>query len=352
MSHGHPTRVRGALGALHLALWCAASSAIAAQPPLAGAPAPASELLDRKLASDLVPGPVEFYVLLPPGYNAGGERYPLVLNLHGGRGSRAALERQRPLFDELWSAGRIAPMVIVTPSVTPRCFYMDSRDGSERWETFLLGPFLDHLRANWHLRTDPRGTFLTGISMGGMGALRMAFKYPERFGAVAAMEPGIEPILEWKEMRPKHRFWRSDELMGEAYGTPIDEAYWAANNPPAIAIANADSIRSSGLRILIEAGDQDMFWLHEGTRFLHDVLWNQRIRHQFHLYLGEDHVGRSLGWRTAAAFEFLARTLEEPQPDPAIEAARRRIDPLKQALEEADHYGLDADKIRGPRPTP
>jgi S-formylglutathione hydrolase len=305
-----------------------------------------SQLLDRKLASDLVPGPVEFYVLLPPGYETSGERYPLVLDLHGGGGSRAVLERQRPLFDRLWNEGRIAPMVIAMPSVTPRCFYMDFRDGKEQWESFLMGPFLDHLRATWHVRSDQRGTLITGISMGGMGSLRMALKYPDRFGAVAGMEPGIEPILEWKEMRPKHRFWRSDELMGAAYGNPVDAAYWAANNPPAIAIANADRIRGSGLKILIEAGDQDMFWLYEGTRFLHDVLWEQKIRHEFHLYLGEDHVGRSIERRTATAFEFLTASLRDAEPDPAIDSARHRIDPLKRNLDEADHYGVDQDKVK------
>ena len=41
-----------------------------------------------------------------------------------------------------------------------------------------------------------------------------------------------------------------------------------------------------------------MFWLYEGTRFLHDVLWDQKIRHEFHFYLGEDHVGHSMGRRT------------------------------------------------------
>ena len=165
------------------------------------ADAATSQLLDRKLETDLVPGPVEFYVLLPPGYSETGERYPLVIDLHGGGGSRANLERQRPLFDGLWKAGRMAPMVIAMPSVTPRCFYMDFRDGKEKWESFLVGPFLDHLRATYHVRADQRGTLVTGISMGGMGSLRLAFKYPDRFGAVAGMEPGIEPILQWKEMR-------------------------------------------------------------------------------------------------------------------------------------------------------
>jgi S-formylglutathione hydrolase len=342
MPRSHATRVSFS----YLALLLAAALATAqAEADPAG-----SQLLDRKLESDLVPGPVEFYVLLPPGYDTTGERYPLVLNLHGGGGSRANLERQRPLFDRLWSEGSIAPMVIVMPSVTPRCFYMDFRDGKEKWETFLMGPFLDHLRSAYHVRSDQRGTMITGISMGGMGSLRMAFKYPDRFGAVAGMEPGIEPILEWSEMKPKHRFWRSDELMGAAYGSPIDPAYWKANNPPAIAIANAERIRTSGLKILIEAGDEDMFWLHEGTKFLHDVLWNQKIRHQFLFYLGADHVGSSLGPRTATAFEFLSETLRDREPDPAIDAARKRIDPLKQGLDEADHYGLDADKIKKASP--
>jgi len=35
---------------------------------------------------------------------------------------------------------------MVTPSVTARGFYMNFRDGSERWEDFVTGPFIDHLQ--------------------------------------------------------------------------------------------------------------------------------------------------------------------------------------------------------------
>lgn len=308
----------------------------------------AARLVDGRLASSLVPGPVPYYALLPPGYSTDGPPLPLVLDLHGGGGSREILARLQPAIEGLWQSGRIVPMVIVTPSVTPRCFYMDFRDGSEKWETFLLGPFLDHLRATFNVREDPEGTLLTGASMGGMGSLRMAFKHPERFGAVAALEPGIEPILAWSEMRAKHRFWRSDELLETAYGHPVDPDYWAANNPATLAVRNAEALRASGIRIFLDAGDQDMFWLYEGTRFLHDVLWDQRVRHEFHLYLGADHVGRSLGPRIETAFEFLSAAFVPPVPDAQLDAARRRIDPLKRRLKEADHYGVDADKIVEP----
>jgi S-formylglutathione hydrolase len=302
--------------------------------------------VESERVRELVGQPVVYYALLPPGYDAATEPLPLVLNLHGGGGSREVLARQQPLFVEMWRTREIHPMVIVTPSVKPRCFYMDSPDGSQRWETFLLGSFLDHLRSRFNVRKDRGGTMITGISMGGMGSLRIAFKYPDRFAAVAGMEPGIEPILAWSEMRPKHRFWRDDALMQAAYGNPIDAAHWAANNPATIVKRNAQQIRDSGLAIFLEAGDEDMFWLYEGTEFLHQVLWDERVRHDYRRYYGADHVGSSLGPRTREAYRFLSRTLDERAVDPAIEQARARIDPLKSQLSEADHYGLDGDLLR------
>lgn len=309
---------------------------------------PASELVEGELASDLVPGPVEYHALLPPGYDGDGAALPLVLNLHGGGGSRDVLKRQKPWYDELWAAGDLPPMVLVTPSVTPRCFYMDYKDGSQKWETFLVGPFLEHLRERFRVRTDRRGTLVTGISMGGMGSLRLAFKHSDVFGAVASMEPGISPIDDWSDMRPKHRFWRGDELMQQIYGEPVDRDYWNANNPATIARRDAEALRDSGLKVFLEAGDADLFWLYEGTEHLHQTLWELKIRHEYRLYYDAEHVGRTLRPRTQAAYRFLASTLVDPEPDPAVSAARRRIDRLKRGLTEADHYEVDADLVGGP----
>ena len=294
-----------------------------------------------ELSSNLVPGPVEYYALTPPGYDLIDDPLPLVLNLHGGGGSREVLKRQRSIFVDMWRSGTLPPMVIVTPSVTPRCFYMDYKDGSQRWESFVVGPFLEHLRERFNVRSDRRGTLLTGISMGGMGSLRLALKYPDRFGAVASMEPGISPIDDWVDMREKHRFWRADRLLESIYGKPVDRDYWNANNPATIAQRDAEKLRNSGLKIFLEAGDADLFWLYEGAEFLHQVLWNQRIRHEYRLYYDAEHVGRTLRPRTEAAYRFLASTLLDPEPDAAVTAARGRIDRLKRRLTEADHYGVD-----------
>jgi S-formylglutathione hydrolase len=264
---------------------------------------------------------------------------PLILNLHGGGGSRDVLARQQALWDRLWESNQIPPVIVVTPSVTARGFYMNFRDGSERWEDFIIGPFLAHLRNSYPVTEEPKKTFLMGASMGGMGSLRIAFRYPDRFGAVAALEPGIEPILKWQDMRPKHRFWRADDLFERAYGKPVDPEYWAENNPASMVIQSADRIRESGLQIYVEAGDEDQFWLYEGAEFLHQVLWQQKIKHEYHLVRGGDHVGPSLGPRSEEAIKFLIRSYE-PWGEPALRmrAIMKFINLQKLKVNEADHY--------------
>ena len=62
----------------------------------------AGEYIESSIESDIVPGPVEFAVLLPDGYDESVDPYPLLLNLHGGGGNRNVLRRQKPIFEEMW----------------------------------------------------------------------------------------------------------------------------------------------------------------------------------------------------------------------------------------------------------
>jgi len=284
--------------------------------------------IESELASDLVPSPVAFSVLLPPGYESAQSPVPLLLFLHGGNGSRDFLANMRPLIEACWADGALPPMVVSTPGVG-RSFYMDYRDGSQKWETFVAGPFIDHLRTAYNVIREPAGTLLMGISMGGMGGLRMAFRHPERYRAVVALEPGIDPALEWKDLRPEYKFWRSQELFEEIYGRPFDEAYWEANNPATIASVNAAALRASALQVYLECGDEDFFYLHEGAEFLHRVLWEHGIAHEYHLVRGANHLGRTLPARFTEAFEFLARVMNPPGPDPAIRELEQRLGPAK-----------------------
>lgn len=297
-----------------------------------GRDALASQLVDSKIDTKLLPAPVEFSVLLPDGYESIKEPVPLLFFLHGGGGDRSFLTRMRPIIDDLWKTGTLPKMVIVTPSAG-RSFYMDYKDGSQRWESFIVGPFLEHLRQTYKVSRERKGTLLFGISMGGLGGLRLAFKYPDKFQAVAALEPGIDPALKWKEVKPRNRFYRSDELMQSIFGKPFDEAYWEANNPASIVSTNADKIRGSRLEIYIDVGDQDAFNIHEGTEFIHRIMWDSKIGHEYHLVRGADHVGRTMRPRTTEALGFLSRVLNPPPADPEADALHQRLEPMKRAAE-------------------
>jgi S-formylglutathione hydrolase len=286
-----------------------------------------AKLIEAGMQTDMVPSPAQYAVLLPS--DSGAAALPLMLFLHGGGGSRAFLSNMRPVIEAAWESGDLPPVVVATPSVG-RSFYMDYRDGTQRWETFVLGPFLEMLQREYPARKDRDGTFGVGVSMGGMGILRMAFKNPGRFAAVAALEPGIDPALRWEEVQPRHKFYRGPALFEELFGNPFDAAYWEANNPAAIVRSQAEAIRASGLQVWLDAGDEDFFNLHEGTEFLHRILWEERVPHDYHLIRGANHVGRTMPERFREALRFIGRVLDPPGPDPAVAGLEARLGEAKR----------------------
>jgi S-formylglutathione hydrolase len=90
-----------------------------------------------------------------------------------------------------------------------RCWWGDrictEFDAQVTPERYLLDSVLPFFAERWGLR--PRAVGLLGISMGGQGALRLAFKHPELFPAVAAISSALD----------------YHELYGQ--GTPLDAMY-------------------------------------------------------------------------------------------------------------------------------
>ena len=239
-------------------------------------------------------------LLLPPEMPACAQP-PLCIFLHGAGSGREMLEEMRPAFDAWWSSGAIPPLAIVTPSATDMSFYVDDPAGGQ-WETFtgdLLGPAVRERRS---LGDE---TLISGISMGGFGALAIAFARPGRFAAVAAIEPMLEPALRAADVRPRNRFYYQGGGPEALLGAARDPAFFEAHNPASRARKNAHAIREAGLRIFVEAGDEDALCAHDGAEFLHRVLWDLDIPHEYRLVLGADHVGPSLLPRVRDAFEWM-----------------------------------------------
>ena len=255
---------------------------------------------------------VPYAVILPTGYENGGP-YPLCLMLHGGGGSRQNLIDSKPLYDQWWDACQIPPMVLASASTDPLSFYFDHPDGSYRWEGFIADDFLGHRRANYKIRDDRGSTVITGASMGGYGSLKVAFARPDRFAAVAALEPALEPALRAADLGARNRFsFPKTGSAQELVGDNRDPTLFESNNPANRAIGNAALIRQSSLAIYLEVGDEDTLNLHDGTEFLHRVLWDLDIPHEYHLVRWADHVGPSLEPRLGEAMRWLGSVLTMP----------------------------------------
>lgn len=277
-----------------------------------------------QIDSNLVPGPISYEVLFPPTYDNSNDEYPLMLFLHGGGPRRHEDIRRHhtPRIWDMWEKNIIPEMVIVTPLCT-RCFYMNYKDGSEKWESFILDDLIPHLRKTFRVGDDSKSTFIGGISMGGMGSLRMGLKNPNKFAAIIAFEPAIEPAFEWKDVKIEDKFWRPDWLLEKIFGKPFDEIYWNNNNPANIVRKNPKIIREPGIKIYIEAGTEDTYGLHRGTDFLHRVLFDSDIPHEFRLVYGADHIGISFIERLVNGFSFIDRIINPKEEPPFVAEVRK-----------------------------
>src|ERR1700724_2856624 len=156
------------------------------------------------LSTDFAPDGVPYAVIMPPGYDDGAA-YPLCLLLHGGGGSRDNLVALQSLFDNWWAAAIMPPMGIASASTGALSYYLDHPDGGARWETFIAEEFLAHLRGIYNAGQDRASTFIAGISVGGYGALKIAFARPDQFAAVAAIQPLLEPGYRDAEIGARNR---------------------------------------------------------------------------------------------------------------------------------------------------
>ena len=280
-----------------------------------------------EISSRHFPEPVPYASITPSGPGP----FPLCIVLMGGGGSRQSLVDCQPLFDRWWSEGAVAPMIFATPS-PGMSYYLD-------WDPFVIGEFIPHLRRTCNAGA---GTAIMGISMGGYGALKIAFAHPEEFAAVAVMNPMLEPGLKDAQIGARNRIHHAHGGPPRLIGPERDPELVAANNPANRAIANASRIRESSLPIYLEVGDNDFVNAQDGTEFLHRVLWDLDISHEYHLVRGADHGGPTFRPRMRATYvwlsaAFAARTPVEPGAEQvALDAIRAQLEPLRDQAAASD----------------
>jgi S-formylglutathione hydrolase len=148
---------------------------------------------------------------------------------------------------------------------------------------------------------------IMGVSIGGMGALRIAFKFPERFGVVAAHSAAMFPAdpKDIGDGRSRRMIEGQIRAMGwqELLGDPIDPKKWAKLIPTAMA-ATMKPADFKGLRIYFDAGSADRYGFGPPNVALHEQLEKQGIAHSFHYFDGGGHA-----WGTGSTQRALVDSL-------------------------------------------
>jgi pimeloyl-ACP methyl ester carboxylesterase len=282
-------------------------------------------LLSRHtMQSELVPTPLTYDLLTPERLSGGA---PVLIWLHGGDGPDRFAKLTQPAFDRCWAGGSLPPLSVVVPHST-RSFWLDGVAELSAWESVLVDEVLPQVRSV-HGAGDV--ALVGGISMGGLGALRVAFRHPEVFAAVIALEPAIEPTAEWGEVTHRDRFHGRDVIIEALYGDPVDTDKFRADHPLEMARRNAVAVAASGLAIYLECGDEDMLNLQHGAEALHRRLWDVGLVHEYRSVRGANHVGRTLGPRMIDALGFVGRSLSERGSDPELEVITAGMQDVHEA---------------------
>jgi len=284
------------VAALALALF-----AIAAR-PAAAADTGRAECLSLK--SKILGKQVPYCTLLPPSYDSDKTRvFPILYFFHGLGDNEQSFVRSGGwnLTEDLWERHQLSEFLIVTPAAEAS-FYINSHDGHSRYEDFLLREFIPFIEHRYRIAGDRLERGVGGISMGGFGALRLAFLHPELFGSVTGQSAALIENAPQFVPDESQRLSRVD-LLAAVFGSPPDRAFWDRNNP--LRIARTANLGT--LKIYFDCGSEDDFGFYAGAATLDKILTGRHIAHEFHIYPGR-HDWTYFGAHLPAVLEFHAQS--------------------------------------------
>lgn len=201
-------------------------------------------------------------VIRPDNYNKI-NTLPVVYLLHGYSGNYADWVTKAKGVEKLADQYE---MMIVCPDGNYGSWYWDSPvDTASRYETYVAAELVNWIDSKYKTIKDRKGRAITGLSMGGHGALYLAFKHQDIFGAAGSMSGGVD-------IRPFPNNWRMANLLGSYAEYP---ERWEKNT----VINMLYLLTAKSLSLIIDCGTEDFFY--EVNKKLHEQLLYRNIPHDY-----------------------------------------------------------------------
>lgn len=246
-------------------------------------PVSANRVVQRTFQSAAAKTAVSYHLYLPAAYDREpGRRFPVVYWLHGSGGGLAGIPAVARHFDEAIQAGKTPPCLVVFVNGLEMGMYVDWSNGAAPVETVIVRDLVSHIDATYRTVAAREGRLLDGFSMGGYGAARFGFKYPEMFRAISIM--GAGPLQETLTSTPRASKVRAEELLARVYGG--SQARFRQEGPRTLAKTNATTIAKGSLvRMVIGSSDET----YENNAAFHDYLDSLKIPHDWIVLTGVGH---------------------------------------------------------------
>ncbi len=212
------------------------------------------------LTTKQVTPPVKVTVI-HPAWTDPAARYPVVYMLNGYGGDYRSWPQGQPRLNELAQEKGI---IIVCPDGRDSWYWDSPVDPNMQMETLITRVLVPMIDANYPTIADPAHRAITGLSMGGHGALWLAMRHPDLFGSMGSMSGGVNII-------PFTKKWKMEERLG-----PYDENVerWEEHT-----VINLVPTLAPGQNIIIDCGVDDFFA--EVNNELHEALLARKIPHDY-----------------------------------------------------------------------
>lgn len=193
-------------------------------------------------------------------------RFPVLYLLHGADGCYKDWSRKANL-DSLATAHSV---IIVCPDGQDSWYFDSPLDPKMQFETFISSELRQAVDSLYRTLADRKNRAITGLSMGGHGALWIAWRHPDLYGACGSMSGGVD-ITKFPDR------WLIQKQLGP-YAT--NKKRWADH-----AVINlVPHLKAGQQDIIIDDGYDDFFYRVNVN--LHEALLAAKIPHDFYIRPG------------------------------------------------------------------
>ena len=205
-------------------------------------------------------------VTVPDSYTiTTGEKYPVLYLLHGAYGCYSDWSHKA----DLHSLANTYGVIIVCPDGQDSWYFDSPVDPAMQFETYVSKELVQYIDSHYRTHANRYMRAITGLSMGGHGALFLAFRHPDVFWSCGSMSGNMD-------ITPYPDSWHIKDRLG-----PRDEnpQRWRDH-----AVCNqVNLVKNSTLQpaqnIIIDDGLNDIFI--KNNIALHDQLVEAGIDHDF-----------------------------------------------------------------------